>query len=68
MFNFKIFNLLHHGEPADPVLLGWLQHKIDSILNLGPGAAALLFGAIILLIPILILVFFWLNANNTSDS
>ena len=48
MFNFKIFNLLHHGEPADPVLLGWLQHKIDSVLNLGPGAAVLLFGAIII--------------------
>ena len=63
MFSFNIFNLLHHGEPADPILLAWLQHKIDSVLDLGPGAAVLLFGAIIALIPILILVAFWRNSS-----
>ena len=62
MFSFKTFNLLHHGEPADPVLLAWLQHKIDSIFNIGPAVAVLLFGAIIVLIPVLILMVFWRNS------
>lgn len=65
MFSFKIFNLLHHGEPADPVLLAWLQHKIDSILNIGPAVAVLLFGAIIVLIPVLILMGFWRNSSKS---
>jgi hypothetical protein len=64
MFRFNVFNLLHHGEPVDPVLFAWLQHKIDSILTLGPGAAVLIFGAIIVLIPILILVAFWRNTSS----
>ena len=59
MFNFSIFQFLHHGEPGDPILFAWLQHKVDSILEIGPLAAVFLFGGIIVLIPIVIFLVFW---------
>ena len=48
----------HHGEPGDPVLLGWINDQIDAILGLSDFALVLALGAIILAIPIGILAFF----------
>ena len=49
---------VHHGEPGDPVLLGWIKDQIDAILGLGDFAMVIVFGAIIIAIPIGILAFF----------
>ena len=49
--------LAHHGEPGDPVLLKWLNDQIDAILGLGDLAMVVVFGAIIVAIPVGILAF-----------
>ena len=48
----------HHGEPGDPVLLGWIKDQIDAILGLSDFALVIGLGAIIIAIPIGILAFF----------
>lgn len=50
--------LAHHSEPGDPVLLAWIQDRIDAIVGLGAGAFVLVVGAVILLIPLGIVIAF----------
>ena len=49
---------LHHGEPGDPVLLGWINDQIHAVLGLGDLGIALVFGAAIVAIPVGIVAFF----------
>ena len=51
----------HHGEPGDPVLLGWINDQIDAILGLGDMAMVAVFGAVIVAIPAGIAIFFALH-------
>ena len=44
--------LVHHGEPADPVLIEWIRHRIDSIIGLGAGGMVIILTILICLIPI----------------
>ena len=53
---FLLSALAHHGEPGDPVLLGWIQDQIDAILGLGDLAIVVIFGAVVVAIPIGILI------------
>jgi hypothetical protein len=41
----------HHGEPADPVLLEWIEHRIAELVPLGPLALAVLLGVVIVGVP-----------------
>ncbi|GEM_PF-3245471 len=47
----------HHGEPSDPALLDWVNARVHDLLALGPVAAAALFGALIIAVPLVVLVF-----------
>jgi hypothetical protein len=44
--------LAHHTEPADPELLRWLIHTIDSILGLGPLPVVLAIAIVIAAFPL----------------
>ena len=44
--------VLHQGEAIDPALWEWLQHKIDDVVGLGPGAIAIVLGVVIVALPI----------------
>ena len=48
----------HHGEPGDPVLLGWINDQIHAVLGLGDLGLALVFGAAIAAIPVGVVAFF----------
>lgn len=52
---FLLSALAHHGEPGDPVLLGWIQDQIDAIIGLGDLAIVVILGAVVVAIPIGIL-------------
>jgi hypothetical protein len=41
----------HHGEPADPVLLEWIEHRIGELVSLGPLAFVVLLGVVIVALP-----------------
>lgn len=56
-----IAHLAHHSEPGDPELLEWIRHQIDGVLGMGPVHIAVLFGSLILVIPVGIGVVFILN-------
>ena len=58
---FLLSALTHHGEPGDPVLLGWINDQIDAILGLGDIAMVVVFGVVILGIPVGIIAFFALQ-------
>ena len=53
--------LAHHGEPGDPILLGWIQDQIDAIIGLGDLAIVVILGAVVVAIPIGILATYLLQ-------
>ncbi len=53
--------LAHHSEPGDPTLFDWMKHQIDAIVGLGPAAIVIALGALIVLIPIAILLFYFVQ-------
>ena len=55
---FLLSALAHHGEPGDPVLLEWINDQVRAILGLEDSAMVIVFGAIILSVPIGVLAFF----------
>jgi hypothetical protein len=44
--------LRHHTEPADPELLRWLTHTIDSLLGLGPLVVVVAVAVVIVAFPL----------------
>ena len=50
--------LAHHSEPGDPILLAWIQDRIDAILGLGPETVVFVVGLFIVSMPIAIMVFY----------
>ena len=58
---FLLSALAHHGEPGDPVLLGWIQDQIDAMLGLGDMAIVVILGAVVVAIPIGILLTYLLQ-------
>ena len=61
MPSFLLSALSHHGEPGDPVLLGWIQDQIEAIIGLGDLAIVVILGAIVVAIPIGILATYLLQ-------
>lgn len=61
MLPFLLSALAHHGEPGDPVLLGWIQDQIDAIIGLGDLAIVVILGAVVVAIPIGILATYLLQ-------
>lgn len=48
----------HHSEPGDPVLIDWMIHLFQSVINLGPLAIVIVLGVVIVAIPIAIMAAF----------
>ncbi|MCH7713917.1 MAG: hypothetical protein IIC99_09875 [Chloroflexi bacterium] len=42
----------HHGESADPRLLGWIKHLFDQVITVGPWTVVVGLGLIIVAIPV----------------
>lgn len=55
---FRLF-LLHQGDAADPELIHWLKDQMDAILGLGPWAMVGMMGAIVIVIPLAIGLFYY---------
>ena len=58
---FLLSALAHHGEPGDPVILGWIQDQINAIIGLGDLAIVVILGALVVAIPIGILLTYLLQ-------
>ncbi|MBI4219779.1 MAG: hypothetical protein HY682_06515 [Chloroflexi bacterium] len=56
----------HHGEPADPTLLEWIGDRLRDLISLGPLAAAVLFGVVILAIPAVLLAWYLLQRRGST--
>ncbi len=45
-------SLLHHSEPIDPTLIGWIRDEIDALLGLDAIVIVVLLGLVILAFPL----------------
>ena len=63
MFWTLLSALAHHGEHADPTLMGWIKNLLDAVFGLGPWPVVLLLGLVIVLAPISVVVFYLLNSR-----
>ena len=59
---------IHHGEAADPDLMEWIMHRVDSLVGLGPAAAVIVLVAIIVLIPVGVLGLYALHRRKTEPT
>ena len=66
MPSFLLSALTHHGEPGDPILLGWIQDQINAIIGLGDLAIVVILGAVVVAIPIGILITYALQRVRSS--
>lgn len=48
----------HHGEAADPDLLGWIKGFLDHVFDLGPWTVVAALGLFIVSIPVGISAFY----------
>lgn len=55
---FFLSILAHHSEPGDPILMDWIRHQIDAILGFGPSTIVFGLGAVIVLMPLVIISVF----------
>jgi hypothetical protein len=46
---------LHHEAPGDPTLMEWIKEQMDQVFGLGPEAMVVIFGLMVLAIPVIIL-------------
>ncbi len=47
---------LHHEAPGDPTLMEWIKEQMDHVLGLEAETMVVLFGLMVLAIPVSILV------------
>ena len=47
---------LHHEAPGDPTLMEWIKERMDSVIGLEAEAMVVIFGLMVLIIPLGILV------------
>ena len=59
--------LAHHQEVADPELLDWLKHRIDTVLGLDPGVIVVAIGCLVVSIPIAILSIYAIQQRRQTD-
>ena len=48
----------HHGEAADPRLLGWIKHLLDQMIGLGPWTVVAGLGFIVVAIPVMVVAIY----------
>ncbi len=55
---------LHHDEPADPALLEWVKGLLDHWLTGGPWLIVVGLGAVIALLPLTVMLFYWIQRRS----
>ena len=58
----------HHSEAVDPDLLKWIKDRLDHILNLGPWTVVAVLALIILLIPLSIIIFYFIQQRRYATA
>ena len=58
--------LAHHEGAADPDLLDWIKHQLDTIFGLGPWTAVIILGILIAVIPMFIFGFYVVQRRRGS--
>lgn len=58
----------HHGEAADPDLMEWIMHRVDTLVGLGPAAAVVVLAGVIVLIPVGVLGLYALHRRRTEPT
>lgn len=48
----------HHGEAADPRLLGWIKHALDQMFGLGAWTVVAGLGFIVVVIPVAVVAIY----------
>ena len=46
---------LHHEAPGDPTLMEWIKERMDAVIGLEAEAMVVIFGLMVLVIPVGIL-------------
>ena len=59
--------LAHHQEVADPELLDWLKHRIDTVFGLDPVVIVVAIGVLVLSIPVSILSIYVIQRLRQTD-
>ena len=49
---------VHHGEAADPRLLGWIKHVLDQMFGLGPWTVVAGLGFFVVAIPVAVIAIY----------
>jgi len=55
IYFLTINKFLHHEAPGDPTLLKWVMERVDHFLRLDAAVLVVIFGLLILAIPVLII-------------
>lgn len=50
--------LAHHGDAADPRLLGWIKHALDQMFGLGPWTLVAGLGFTVVGMPVVVLAIY----------
>ena len=58
--------LTHQGEGADPRLLDWIKHTLDKLLGLGPWTVVVLFGLVLVAIPLAVMATYLIQRRRIS--
>jgi hypothetical protein len=48
----------HHGDAADPDLMGWIKHRLDDLVGLEPWVIVAVLSLLMVAIPVSIMLFY----------
>ena len=58
----------HHGEAADPDLMDWIMHRIDTLVGLDAGLIVVILVVVIVLIPVGVLGLYALHRRKAEPT
>ena len=59
----SVLSIAAHGGELDIHLLGWIKDLLDDLLGLGDWAVVVLIGAVILVIPVVLVALYFSQRN-----
>ena len=59
--------MAHHPGPADPRLLEWIKHRLDQIFGFGPWTVVVIFGLVLVAIPLVLVAFYLTQRRHLSQ-
>ena len=61
-----ITKFLHHEAPGDPTLFKWIMERVDHFLHLDATILVVIFGLLIVAIPVSVIGLYILKVNTPS--